>query len=137
MDFIHGSIAVFLARFSAIFNLHYLFLLLLRLFHCRSSALKCADENGSVCCIKKIKVDRTSQSGWLEQVEHEVYLLQNLKHPRIIKFLDCFHTTNHVHIVMELATEGPLSTYLAARRHKREHLDQYVSSRFLLRSQHG
>lgn len=137
MDFIHGSITVLFAKFSATINLHVLLLLLLRLFLCRSLALKCVDKNGSACCIKKMKVNRSSQSEWREQVEQEIYLLQNLKHPRIIKFLDCFHTTNHVNIVMELATEGPLSTYLAARRLKRAQLDQYVSYRFLFRSQHG
>lgn len=74
-----------------------------------------------------MKVNHSSHVAWLEQVQQEIYLLQNLKHPRIIKFLQQFYTTNHVCIVMEHADGGPLSKFLQQKQMEKSYIDQYVS----------
>lgn len=92
-----------------------------------STVYKCTDKDGSICCVKKMKVNQSLQVAWYEQVQQEIYLLQNLNHPRIIKFHQQFCTTNHVCIVMEHADGGPLSKFLVERREQSSYIDQYVS----------
>lgn len=99
-------------------------------FLLRSTVFKCTDKNGSVCCIKKMKVNRSSHIELHELVQQEIYLLENLNHPRIIKFLQQFHTTNHVCIVMEYAEGGPLSAFLQQKQAEKSRIDQYVSEPF-------
>lgn len=68
-----------------------------------------------------------SHNAWRDQVQQEIYLLQNLKHPRVIKFLQHFYTTNHAYIVMEYASNGPLSKYLQEKRERKSFLNENVS----------
>lgn len=89
---------------------------------------RCADKDGSVCCIKTVKINATTKNyGANDHVENEIYLLRNLKHPRIIKFLDAFYADNCVHIVMEYAANGPLSKFLSQKLRQKQYMDESVS----------
>lgn len=89
-----------------------------------STVYKCKSPNGNDCCIKKISLNRSSA----EMIQKEIFLLVNLQHPRIIQLHSHFTilNDNHVYIVMEYATEGALSKYLAERRNKVRFLSQKV-----------
>lgn len=97
------------------------------LFRFRSISLhrtvyKCIDANHNVeCCIKRIKLIETTTaaaSTHFDMIQQEIYLLQNLMHPRIIHLYDYFYSNDnaYVYIVMELAAFGSLSTAIAYRR---------------------
>lgn len=94
---------------------------------------KCIDDNNNVHCIKKIKLINTSSDTTnvhFELIQQEIYLLQNLTHPRIIKFHGYFYTQDidkYINIVMEYASFGPLSKLIAERFSQRLFLEENVS----------
>lgn len=62
-------------------------------------------------------------------IQQEIYLLQNLIHPRIIHLYDYFYSNDNafVYIVMELAAFGPLSKMITHRRARLEFFHEMVS----------
>ncbi|XP_055324406.1 uncharacterized protein LOC129578992 [Sitodiplosis mosellana] len=76
---------------------------------------KCMDDNNNVRCIKKIQLVDASDvvtNAHFEMIQQEIYLLQNLAHPRIIGLYEyfCSNTDNKcIYIVMEYASNGSLS----------------------------
>lgn len=96
---------------------------------------KCQDQNGNNCCIKKIQLNTSSEAianTHYEQVKEEIYLLKNLKHPRIITMYSHFSIVgdNHMYIVMEYAEQGALAALLAGKRMTKSYLNEYVSFSF-------
>lgn len=83
-------------------------------FH--STVYKCINAKGEECCIKKIRVNKTTRE--LEMVSKEVYLLVKLRHPRVISIQSSFFFAgdNHIYIVMEYAKNGSLMNLLNNRR---------------------
>lgn len=80
---------------------------------------KCTDDNNNVRCIKHIQLKDTSNVAvtgtHFEMIQQEIYLLQNLAHPRIIGLYEYFCTDNeckNIYIVMEYASHGSLSTLI-------------------------
>lgn len=93
---------------------------------------KCIDGNNNVCCIKRIQLNKASGVAadmHLEMIQQEIYLLQNLMHPRVISFYGYFYTSDnkYIHIVMEYATHGALSKLIAERLTEKKPLDESVS----------
>ncbi|XP_037902942.1 serine/threonine-protein kinase nekl-2 [Hermetia illucens] len=69
------------------------------------------DKNNQQVCIKKI----AKTAAIYDAVKSEVYILSQLKHPRIIKFIEVFISNSSIHIVMEYASQGSLGDYLRRR----------------------
>lgn len=65
-----------------------------------------------------------------DMIQQEIYLLQNLIHPRIVHLYDYFYSNDNafVYIVMELAAFGPLSKMIAHRRTQMDFFQEAVSS---------
>lgn len=63
-----------------------------------------------------------------EMIQKEIYLLENLNHPRIIRFLTNFtlRSDNNFYIVMEYACNGSLSKSLVDRRARVQFLSENV-----------
>lgn len=63
-------------------------------------------------------------------IQHEIYLLQNLMHPRIISLHDYFYSKDckYIHIVMEHAVHGPLSKLITDRHIENSYFDETVSA---------
>lgn len=82
---------------------------------------KCRDKNNDECCVKRIELILAPNSmpnkTHLHSIQQEIYLLQNLDHPRIISLYSFFYSDDKkfIHIVMEYATLGPLSKLLAQK----------------------
>lgn len=103
-------------------------------FCCHRTVYRCIDANNNniECCIKRIKLIQTTNvlaSKHFDMIQQEIYLLQNLIHPRIIHLYDYFYSNDNafVHIVMELAAFGPLSKMIADRRSRMEFFQELVS----------
>lgn len=84
------------------------------------------------CCIKQIKLVETTTAvanTHSDMIQQEIYLLQNLTHPRIIHLYDYFYSNDNafVYIVMELAAFGSLSNEIAYRRTQMQFYDEVVS----------
>lgn len=100
-----------------------------------STVYKCIDDNNNVRCIKKIQLVDSSDvatNAHFEMILQEIYLLQNLTHPRIIKLYEYFYTEHEdksIHIVMEHAEFGPLSRLIAERNAQRKFFDENVSAK--------
>lgn len=64
-------------------------------------------------------------------IQHEIYLLQNLMHPRIISLHDYFYSKDckYIHIVMEHAIHGPLSKLITDRHIENSYFDETVSAK--------
>lgn len=95
---------------------------------------KCIDDNNNVRCIKRIKLINTSNvatNAHFELIQHEIYLLQNLMHPRIISLHDYFYSKDckYIHIVMEHAIHGPLSKLITDRHIENSYFDETVSAK--------
>lgn len=64
----------------------------------------------------------------LELIQQEIYLLQNLSHPRIISLYNYFFSNDgkYIHIVMEYARNGPLSKLIATKLSNDEAFEENV-----------
>lgn len=98
-----------------------------------STVYKCVDDNSNVCCIKRIKLINTSNAATnahFEMIQQEIYLLQNLMHPRIIGLHDYFYSKDckYIHIVMEHANHGPLSKLITDKYDGKSYFDEFVSA---------
>lgn len=88
------------------------------------------DSNNNVRCIKKIQLVNASNAvtnTHFEMIQQEIYLLQNLAHPRIIGLYEYFCTDNDhtcIYIVMEFASRGSLSRLI---NNQQTFFDEHVS----------
>lgn len=92
---------------------------------------KCLDRNNNERCIKSIKLIDTVKSvaeAHFEMIQHEIFLLQNLIHPRIITLYSYFYSNDgkYINIVMEYAKYGSLSTLIAGKADKKQQFDEKV-----------
>lgn len=108
-------------------------LTLMQIFHALScrTVFKCIDANNNVRCIKQIKLINVSSViaiAHLEMIQREIYLLQHLAHPRIIRLYEyfCSNENNAVYIVMEYAAIGSLSKMIAHRHTQMDFLPEHV-----------
>lgn len=100
---------------------------------------KCRTVDGKDCCVKKISLVAASEHltlKHLQMIRKEVYILANLNHPRVIRFLSYFTMAKdrHFYIAMEYACNGALSTYLTNRRCRLQYLAEDVSTKSLFLS---
>jgi len=51
----------------------------------------------------------------IRTIEQEIEIMKMLKHPNIVEFYDCFHTTDQVFLVMELVSGGELLDVVTER----------------------
>lgn len=87
---------------------------------------KCYNDEGKECCIKKIPLNNSNT--FADMMEREIYLLMNLKHPRIINMHSHFSVVgdDHIYIVMEYAHNGSLENFIIERRHRIQFLSENV-----------
>lgn len=84
-------------------------------------------------CIKRIKLNNGSEAmanTHIKMIQREIYLLQNLAHPRIISLLGYFCSEtgyDYIYIVMEYASLGSLSKIIAEQNAKHQFFDEQVS----------
>lgn len=78
--------------------------------------------------MKKITLVEGSDVQHTQMIRKEIYILTNLNHPRIIRFLSYFTVANdrHFYIAMEYACNGTLSDYLTERRSHLQSLEEDV-----------
>ncbi|XP_031620172.1 serine/threonine-protein kinase nekl-2-like [Contarinia nasturtii] len=99
---------------------------------------KCMDQNNDMRCIKQIKLNNASDdaaSKHLGMIQREIYLLQNLAHPRIISMYGyfCSETDDeYVYIVMEYAAFGSLSKIIAENCAQHLFFDEQKIKQFLI-----
>lgn len=78
--------------------------------------------------MKKIKLHRKNIQVHLEDIKKEIYMLNSLMHPRIIRYYAHFiHTNLCANILMEYASKGSLYTLLNKRMKFRRYLTEEVS----------
>lgn len=90
---------------------------------------KCSDKNDNILCIKRIKLIESKENIHFELIRQEIYLLQNLIHPRIIRLYSYFYSNDgdYIHIIMEYASHGSLAKLIASQLKKDEFLHESVS----------
>lgn len=73
-------------------------------------------------CVKRIPLDSSSSVVRTHQkhILQEIYLLKNLKHPRIVKmleyFTESFEGKEYISIIMEYAENGSLASLLSTQK---------------------
>lgn len=83
----------------------------------------CKNSQYKQCCVKAIQIrDKNEFRNYnhLELVKREVYILLNLKHPRILSMFEYFRAENYVFIVTEYVTGGTLAELI--QRHNNEQI---------------
>lgn len=65
----------------------------------------------------------------MELIQQEIYLLENLAHPRIINLHTYFYSNDgkYIHLVMEYARNGSLSKMIATQAATNKHFSEKVS----------
>lgn len=65
----------------------------------------------------------------LELIQQEIYLLENLAHPRIISLHSYFYSNDgkYIHLVMEYARNGSLCKLIAAQAADNKRFTEKVS----------
>lgn len=96
-----------------------------------STVYKCLDKYANVRCVKRIKLIQTTDiagDAHFELIQQEIYLLQNLIHPRIIRFYSSFlsNDCDYIHIIMEYAPHGSLAQLIAKQLEADQFLDENV-----------
>lgn len=64
--------------------------------------------DGKPVALKKIQVFEMMDSTCRNECLNEIKLLQSLRHPNIVQYLDAFIEDNELHVIMELAERGDL-----------------------------
>lgn len=87
------------------------------------------DKNENVVCIKRIKLIKSKENIHFELIRQEIYLLQNLIHPRIIRLYSYFYSNDgdYINIIMEYASHGSLTKLIASQLKKDAFLHESVS----------
>lgn len=77
--------------------------------------------------IKSVFRSKLKNKKLLENLEIEISILKNLKHPHIVLLIDCQRTQQHFHLFMEYCSLGDLSYFIRKR-------DQLVNTHPLINS---
>ena len=64
-----------------------------------------------------------------ENLYSEIHILKKLKHPHIVRLMDCKETTAHIHLVMHFCELGDLSYFIK----KRDTLSRHDTTRDMIR----
>ncbi|ODQ82906.1 hypothetical protein BABINDRAFT_159398 [Babjeviella inositovora NRRL Y-12698] len=83
--------------------------------------------SGHPVAIKSVFRLRLKSKKLVENLEVEISILKNLKHPHIVSLLDCQKTATHFHLIMEYCSLGDLSYFIRRR-------DQLVKTHPLITS---
>lgn len=78
--------------------------------------------------IKLIKTSDVTANVHFKLIQQEIYLLQHLIHPRIIRLFDYYYSNdgNYIHIIMEYATRGSLAKFIANKINDNQFLNERV-----------
>lgn len=66
---------------------------------------------GEAVAIKSVPKDRV---GYAETLQLEVEFLKVADHPNVIRYYEAFEDSEHLHLIMELCSGGPLSEHIKA-----------------------
>lgn len=73
------------------------------------------DPNGEMVAIKVI--ERKGLDKLLfEQLRNEILIMQNLKHPNIVRLFDVIETQNNIYVITEYCPDGDLESQLTKKR---------------------
>ncbi|RMD39700.1 hypothetical protein DV735_g5435, partial [Chaetothyriales sp. CBS 134920] len=73
--------------------------------------------DGNIYAAKEIDKRRFMKNGQLDvKFDNELKIMQNLKHPNIVEYVDSHTHGNHIYIIMECITCGDLQTALRDRQ---------------------
>ena len=71
---------------------------------------------GHLYAAKELDKRRFIKNGILDiKFDNELKIMQNLKHPNIVEYVDCKHHDHWIYIIMEFVAHGELSQELRAR----------------------
>ncbi len=73
------------------------------------------DPNGEMVAIKVIE-RRSLDRLLFDQLRNEILIMQNLKHPNIVRLYDVIETQNNIYVITEYCSDGDLESYLAKKR---------------------
>lgn len=69
-------------------------------------------EHGFVCALKVLYKSELQQGRVEKQVQREIEIQSNLRHPNILKLYGHFHDTNRIFLILEFAGRGELYKHL-------------------------
>jgi serine/threonine protein kinase len=67
--------------------------------------------NGKLVAIKQVSLDNIKED-MKGSVKNEIRLLKEFEHDRIVKYLDCIYTEEHLNIVLEYIENGSLDSLI-------------------------
>ncbi|CAF0865319.1 unnamed protein product [Adineta steineri] len=85
---------------------------------------------GIKVALKQVELSRMTDSKTIEDCKREVFLLQQLDHPNIIKYISHFIDNNDLYIVLELASAGDLSQMFESLHQKKKLLNEKTIWKF-------
>ncbi|RMZ84606.1 hypothetical protein DV737_g1094, partial [Chaetothyriales sp. CBS 132003] len=88
--------------------------------------------DGNIYAAKELDKRRFMKNGHLDvKFDNELKIMQNLKHPNIVEYVDSHSHGNHVYIIMECISGGELQTELRARQSLLEPEVQQIARQML------
>jgi aurora kinase, other len=84
--------------------------------------------NGFVCALKVLHKSELQQGRVEKQVQREIEIQSNLRHPNILKLYGHFHDSKRIFLILEFAGQGELYKHLQkARRFPEPRAAQYIA----------
>jgi aurora kinase len=84
--------------------------------------------NGFVCALKVLHKSELQQGRVEKQVQREIEIQSNLRHPNILKLYGHFHDSKRIFLILEFAGQGELYKHLQkARRFPEKRAAQYIA----------
>ncbi|CAF0865085.1 unnamed protein product [Adineta steineri] len=80
--------------------------------------------------LKQVELSRMTDKKAIDDCKREVFLLQQLDHPNIIKYISHFIDNNDLYIVLELASEGDFSKMFRSFRKNNKLLNEKTIWKF-------
>jgi len=68
-------------------------------------------QNGQLVAIKQVSLDNIKED-LKGSVKNEIRLLKDFEHDKIVKYLDCIQSEEHLNIVLEYVENGSLDSLI-------------------------
>jgi serine/threonine protein kinase len=73
--------------------------------------------DGRLLAAKELEKRRFMKNGYLDKkIDNEMKIMQGLRHPNIVEFVEYCDQGDHIYIIMELVRQGDLQCYLNAKK---------------------
>src|SRR5262245_3878639 len=88
--------------------------------------------DGKLLAAKELEKRRFMKNGQLDKkIDNEMKIMQSLRHPNIVEFVEYYDQGDYLYIIMEFARHGDLQKYLNERGPIKEEMARPLAQQIL------